>query len=240
MCGLVGLSVGGCQSKTLGANLSHLRVTACHIRSFHLNATVIQIRLPTPFLLSSNNIQCVLHLRRALISANKWVLNGSRVFPAHMAHPRHLLVLAHSVSKSKSGLPSLALSPKTTRMTPMIPERHRSSLVTSTLNCFPLVSRLYLEPDFGMAIVNVWMNKSSYGTLALNVLGSLTDVRGIGYWGTGIRKSGGNNRHQRRCGRNVRVFAFTSWGYKLTKIIAFLGNRLSTCKRWDGLYVRFR
>jgi len=55
-----------------------------------------------------------------------------------------------------------------------------------------------------------------YGMLALNVLlGSWTDFRGIGYWGTGIRKSGGNNRHQRRCGRSVRVFAFTSWGYKL-------------------------
>jgi len=187
VCGLVGLSVGGCQSKTLGANLSHPRVTACHIRSFHLiiNATVIQIRLPTPFLLSSNNAQCVVFYTFAALSSlptnESSTVPVTRVFPAHMAHPRHLLVLAHSVSKSKSGLPSLALSPKTTRMTRMIPERHRSSLVTSTLNCFPLVSRLYLETDFGMAILNVWMNKSSYGTLALNVLlGSWTDFRGIG------------------------------------------------------------
>jgi len=62
------------------------------------------------------------------------------------------------------------------------------------------------ERHFGMAIVNVWMNKSSYGMLVLNVLlGSWIDFRGIIYWSTGIRKSGGNNRHQRRCGRNVRL-----------------------------------
>jgi len=62
---------------------------------------IIQIRLPFYFihLMGPQVPMCFLLTRLILAS---------------------FLILAHSVSKSNSGLPSLALSPKTTRMIPMI------------------------------------------------------------------------------------------------------------------------
>ena len=63
----------------------------------------------------------VLHLRRALSSPPT---NGSSTIPMSFLLTRLtlLLILAHSVPKSKSGL---ALSPKTTRMMHDTAERHR-------------------------------------------------------------------------------------------------------------------